>query len=144
MKRLRASRLRRQGGPSEESPQLEVVDAPGTDEPQRSPKSCWDAACKQLRDEDPKRFKILQSAQKDSDLNQNEFRARIQNMAIEQAAKERLAVKFTRLVAALRPFEKLAMTAARLDPHHIAPFAVGGLYLILEVSCPNLTKNECH
>lgn len=106
---------------------------------------CWEMAIIRLQTEHPDEFEILRSASKEISqvtsqktylkisLEKKDFLRCLGSAADKQNENKKLRLCVERLWLALQPFKQLALIAARADPHMIAPYAVGGLFLLIQV-----------
>ena len=100
--------------------------------PELKSESCWEAACQQLREKKREKFDRLFSASGVDSLEEHDLRQRLQSVANNEKPG-RIEKLLQRAQEIIRPLKEISMTAARRDPHGLAPFAVGGLFLLLEV-----------
>lgn len=93
---------------------------------------CWEAATLRLEHARPDKFEVLSSASKKRSLKKEEFLKCLGTSGKQEECKK-LHLHLERLWQALQPFQHIATTAARADPHMIAPYAVGSLFLLIQV-----------
>ena len=105
------------------------MEASGT----RKPLSCWDSACAKLEKEKGDEYKALLGASGIKDLQERHFLNCLDATSRAQQKNDSGQVRLQRFWEAISPFKELSQTAARLDPNRIAPFALGGLYYLLQV-----------
>jgi hypothetical protein len=96
-------------------------------------RSCWEAANLRLKEERPEKFEALSSAHGEIYLEKKEIVKCLESASDKQNENEALIRRIESLWVALQPFRELAQIGARADPHKIAPFAVGGLFLLIQV-----------
>jgi hypothetical protein len=101
---------------------------------------CWEAATIRLKHARRNEFKVLSSASKQRSLKKEEF-LKFLGTSGKQEESKKLHLHLERLWQALQPFQHIATTAARADPHMIAPYAVGSLFLLIRVPCSNKGKD---
>ncbi|KAF7512647.1 hypothetical protein GJ744_000908 [Endocarpon pusillum] len=93
---------------------------------------CWKNAIQLLEEKHPNEYNVLLSASQKESLKG--FLEHLGSTSGELSKGSKSRIYFERLWRALQPFQRLAMVAARADPHQVAPYAVASLFLLIEVS----------
>lgn len=95
--------------------------------------SCLEKAIMRLREIHPDEFEILWSTSGKKPLEKHSFLNYFKSAAVKHNKNEKLRLRLERLYLALQPCKQITLIAARADPLMVAPYAMGGLFLLLQV-----------
>ena len=96
-------------------------------------RSCWEEANLRLEREFQGEFQALLSAAGEISLQKKDLLKCLGSTSNDQKENTKLYQRVERLWRVLQPFRELVQIGARADPHKIAPYAVGGLFSLIQV-----------